>query len=326
MTSPVFLISLPRSGSTVLQKAIMSASDIATTNETWFLLPLLTMQSQDSMYAEYSHILSVYAYEDLREEGHFTDDTLTSARRLYADAVYKGLSQGKKLFLDKTPRYYLIIDEIYKVYPNAKVIFLFRNPISILSSIMETWGNGGFKAYLNAIDLFEGPKKLVNAASKYAATTLKVNYEEFVNDPRATLTRISVYLEYDFEKLDSKVDSNVDKVQIRGRLGDPYRLKAKNISDVSVLKYRKVLSSRFRKWIAKRYISHTLGRNIVTGMGYEYADLMSSIDEIKVTKSRVAGDLLEIASSYFKYVLGYKIIRARIRRKIKLGERNFPLS
>ena len=39
MKSPIFLFSLPRSGSTLLQRVLMSHKDIASVAEPWLMLP-----------------------------------------------------------------------------------------------------------------------------------------------------------------------------------------------------------------------------------------------------------------------------------------------
>ncbi len=68
---------------------------------------------------------------------------------------------GETYFLDKTPRYYLIIPEIAQIFPDAKFIFLFRNPLQVISSVMKTWCKGtlnGLHRYNN--DLINGPQLL----------------------------------------------------------------------------------------------------------------------------------------------------------------------
>ncbi|MFB6286927.1 MAG: sulfotransferase, partial [Candidatus Bipolaricaulia bacterium] len=51
---PLFLFSLPRSGSTLLQRVLASSSEVSTVPEPWILLPLLGMR-QEGTYAEYGH-------------------------------------------------------------------------------------------------------------------------------------------------------------------------------------------------------------------------------------------------------------------------------
>ena len=55
MAEPVFLFSLPRSGSTLVQRLIAGHPQVATTSEPWILLPLLYTVRRPGAYTEYGH-------------------------------------------------------------------------------------------------------------------------------------------------------------------------------------------------------------------------------------------------------------------------------
>ena len=61
---PIFLFSLPRSGSTLAQRIIASHAEIATTAEPWLLLPCLYALRHGGVYAEYSQATAVKAIRD----------------------------------------------------------------------------------------------------------------------------------------------------------------------------------------------------------------------------------------------------------------------
>ena len=67
------------------------------------------------------------------------DEYFEGARWMY-NYLYEGAlpGTGKGYFLDKTPRYYLVIPELYCTFPKAHYIFLLRNPVAVLCSILET--------------------------------------------------------------------------------------------------------------------------------------------------------------------------------------------
>ena len=58
---PVLLLSLPRSGSTLLQRLLGAHSEVATAPEPWVLLPFLYALRPDDVYAEYGHRVAVSA-------------------------------------------------------------------------------------------------------------------------------------------------------------------------------------------------------------------------------------------------------------------------
>ena len=63
--TPIFIFSLPRSGSTLLQKIIASSNEVSTSSEPWILLPLLYSQKEEGTLSEYSHKNAVLALNDI---------------------------------------------------------------------------------------------------------------------------------------------------------------------------------------------------------------------------------------------------------------------
>ena len=59
-------------------------------------------------------------------------------RRLVLETYDEIDRQGKQYFLDKTTRYYLILDFLERVFPRAKYVLLLRNPVAIATSILKT--------------------------------------------------------------------------------------------------------------------------------------------------------------------------------------------
>src|SRR5687767_5281478 len=54
---PLFLFSLPRSGSTLLQRVLAAHPAITTASEPWILLPLIYAYRRGGAYTEYNHVL-----------------------------------------------------------------------------------------------------------------------------------------------------------------------------------------------------------------------------------------------------------------------------
>ena len=65
--TPLFLFSLPRSGSTLAQRILAAHGGIATTSEPWILLPYLYTLRDNGIYAEYNHRSLISAIEDFYE-------------------------------------------------------------------------------------------------------------------------------------------------------------------------------------------------------------------------------------------------------------------
>jgi hypothetical protein len=64
----IFVFSLPRTGSTLLQRIIATQPDVATASEPWILIPYLYTLRENGVYAEYGHRMMVRAVEDFCED------------------------------------------------------------------------------------------------------------------------------------------------------------------------------------------------------------------------------------------------------------------
>ena len=85
---------------------------------------------------------------------------------------------GARYFLDKTPRYHLIAGEIINLFPDAKFVFLWRHPLSLVASIIETFGYGHWQLYDYKVDLFDGFENLLECQQAYGERILSVRYEK----------------------------------------------------------------------------------------------------------------------------------------------------
>ena len=141
----IFLISQPRSGSTLLQRILGGHPDIHTVSEPWLMLhPFYALRGTSGISTEYSTypahraLMNFLSTFDQGEELFFE-----GVRRMYGHFYEKALdTSGSRYFLDKTPRYYLIIPELIQTFPKAKFIILLRNPLAVLSSMVKTRARG----------------------------------------------------------------------------------------------------------------------------------------------------------------------------------------
>ena len=105
----------------------MLAADrqIASVAEPWLLLPFVYALRKSGASADYSHQLANQALMDFIEElPNGKQDYLSAVgsaiRELYQKAAKNNNAQ---YFLDKTPRYALIADDIIDIFPDGKLSF-----------------------------------------------------------------------------------------------------------------------------------------------------------------------------------------------------------
>ncbi len=318
MKNIIFIFSLPRSGSTLLQKILMSHSKIDSVSEPWILLPFLYTLKPEGVFTEYDAGTCYRAIQDFISNMPNKEQDYINAIRSFAISLYdKICDPNARYFLDKTPRYYLIIQLIADLFPNAKFIFLFRNPLEVLASIIKTWGKGKFKIYHSYLDLYEGPKLLAQGYRQFKERSLKIRYNDLVISPEATLRKIFEYLELEY-KVD--VINYFSKIKLKGRMGDPYNYRYIKIEKKSLENWKKILCFRFRRFFAKRYLKY-LGESIHNTFGFDINDLLSQLKSLKVSNRHIFSDILNYYGGALSRILELPMQKKRLRNLITRNER-----
>lgn len=289
MLKPLFIFSLPRSGSTLLQRVLAADSQIASVAEPWVLLPFVYALREQGINAEYGHALASMALKDLFLElpngkQDFLSAVGSAMRELYQKATK---NKEARYFLDKTPRYALIADEIIDIFPDGKFIFLWRNPLAIIASIVETWGGGKWDLSMCKVDLFKGMASLIDGYQAHSNHILAVQYESFLHSPERELSRIAEYLEL---KLDPDVLKNFSQVSFKGKLVDPTGTKNYQVVDTAPLdKWRSVINNPLRKMWCRRYLLW-LGEERLKVIGYDLNELLCDLDSTRMTLRCIFSD------------------------------------
>lgn len=290
---PIFIFSLPRSGSTLLQRILASHEKIETAAEPWVLLPFIYPLKWGGVFAEYSHANAVAAIGDFITSLPNGEKDYLEAVNLAAESLYRKAagSSDAKYFLDKTPRYALICDEVIKAFPDAKFIFLWRNPLAVIASMIETWGQGKWSLYHYKIDLFQGQIRLLDTFERYANIVLSIKYEDFVVGPRKELDRIGNYLDIEFG---GDVLESFPSISFEGKMGDPSGSKLySQVSNEPLNKWKKTLCNPLRKWWCKHYLLW-LGNERLEVMGYNFNDLILELDTIPFSTRFLFSDLFRV--------------------------------
>ena len=196
----IFIFSLPRSGSTLLQRMLFAHSQVSTAPEPWILLPFSYASKLKKAESEFGSDLAAESINDFLALLPDGKSEYYIYLRDFFLKIYTSISDNHSVyFVDKTPRYYLIIPEIAKIFPEAKFIFLFRNPVSIYTSIMELWHSSRPFFRNNFIDIFYGPSCLTDGYRLTKLRSLALNYEFLVTEPEESMRKISDYLNLSYE-------------------------------------------------------------------------------------------------------------------------------
>ena len=95
---PVFLFSMPRSGSTLIQRVLSSHKEIATVSEPWLLLPLIYSLKQDGSYTEFNHRVMTNAISELINELPNGRSDYYEQINKFAIGIYTGLIKNNEKY------------------------------------------------------------------------------------------------------------------------------------------------------------------------------------------------------------------------------------
>lgn len=306
---PAFILSLPRSGSTLLQRMIAAHSQVVTTAEPWLLLAPLYALRKDGVFAEYSHATATKAVGDFCDHLPGGRDDYLRAVGDMAAKLYSELAPARAtVFLDKTPRYCMVVDELLDAFPDAHIIVLHRNPLAVLASISETWRGGRWEPYLQKADLYLALERVLAAQSATPERFLTLRYEDLIAEPERTLRAILVYLGLEWEP---RVLQGFSEVSVSGRVGDPTGTVAYDaVSTAPLDKWRTTLASPVRKAWCRRYLKW-IGPDRLRLMGYESDDLFAELDGQPSDWTSVPADALRIGKAAVYSVVEPDVVRSK---------------
>lgn len=284
--TPIFIFSQPRAGSTLLQRLMAAHPEIATSAEPWFLLPLFSIWDNLDCFTNYNYRLSRSAILDMASRLPGGEARFRAHQKTFCKSIYRDLAGAKqsRYFLDKTPRYHLILPEILKTFPEARFIFLWRNPLAVVASMCDTWYESNWNIHEHHIDLFHGANSLVNAANELGERACCLKYEDLVTEKNKSLDLLARYLEI------SPFEGN-PAPQPKGKYGDPTGQKQYDtVTSASNDKWKKVFCTPIRKRWGRSYLNW-LGDDRLSSMGYSIEEIKKELSRNPTTWRGVPNDL-----------------------------------
>lgn len=276
----IFLISLPRSGSTLLQHILAGHSEVAATAEPWVLFPAVYALRPGAMEADYNPSIGQIALTQFLSQLEEGEDCYYAAVRKMALHLYGAhlAKTGKQRFLDKTSRYYLALPEVFRIFPDAKFIFLLRNPLAMFASFLDhmvfgDWRRLGEPGIRN--DLLDGYRLVRDGIRYFGDDAIVVRYEDLVDAPEPVVSRLCERLGLHFEPGMLRYGDKVGVLQ--GKLVDPksihkHQMPVKDYAEA----WKTKLQSRQSRHLARAFLAH-LGKDLVESMGYSFDELMGGI-------------------------------------------------
>lgn len=192
---PIFIVGLPRSGSTLLEQILASHTQIDGTMELPNIIALahrLSGRKFISEEARYPNILAESSGEQLRGFAH----TFIQETRFHR--------QGAAYFIDKMPNNFMHIGLIHLILPNARIIDARRHPMACcFSGFKQLFADGQEFTYgqQEIARYYRGYVKLMAHWDQVLpGKVLRVHYEHLVADLDSQVRRILDFLGLPFEQ------------------------------------------------------------------------------------------------------------------------------
>jgi tetratricopeptide (TPR) repeat protein len=208
--APVFIVGMPRSGSTLLEQILSSHSAIEGLGELADLDKVLVRPLTDDKAENHQHQFGrgavaksdvVRAY--LQMLNRLDGDHFRSLGEQYLEVTGRRRTTERPFFTDKTLPNYFYTGLIHLILPNAKIIDARRHPLDCGWSCFKSQFPGGHFA-LRLGDIGRDYSNYVRLMAHFDRALPRrihrVIYESLVTDPRTELGRLFEYLELPFEE------------------------------------------------------------------------------------------------------------------------------
>ncbi|MCZ6464932.1 MAG: sulfotransferase [Proteobacteria bacterium] len=199
----LFVIGPPRSGSTLLARMLGTNPAVHSPAEPHLLTPLAHLGFFASVeQAPYDPIVTQAAARELVADLPGGETDYLDALRAYTDVIYARLLEpsGRKVLLDKTPGYALVLDFAARLYPGARYVVLTRHPLAVWSSFAESFFDGDHAVAHAHNPLLERYVPAIARFLREAPVPIcHVRYEALVREPEAELRRICEFAGLDFD-------------------------------------------------------------------------------------------------------------------------------
>jgi tetratricopeptide (TPR) repeat protein len=193
--APIFIVGLPRSGSTLVERILDSHSSLSSAGELdCFALSIVDAVKQRSGQAPITRqdLVALSATVDFAELGR---DYLRRARA--------ATGAGGR-FIDKMPLNYLYCGLIRRALPNAKMVYVARHPMAVGYAMYKTLFKDGypFSYDLNEIGrYYVAHRRLMEHwRTSMPGAVYELNYEDLVADQRRATRKLLEYCGLDWQE------------------------------------------------------------------------------------------------------------------------------
>jgi hypothetical protein len=305
---PIFVVGTPRSGTTLLGLLLNAHPDIAIMGELHFFDQILPIRKQVPSLATNadldtfsSHVRRTHAFQFLPYAEELLSATLQRLRRdrertyerFYQYAVDE-FARRERVSIpgEKTTSNVRYIDRIMRIFPNAKIVHIIRDPRAVAASLSRMrWASYG--VLVNALKW----KLDILGTQQYRDrhTYREIQYEELVSQPCSSLKKLCEFLEVPYT--DKMLEYH--KMQAAYIKCEPWKDGTRQpISKTNVAAWRQQLS------VSQIHMIQLVTRHQMNGYGYDPVEIPST------TKIALPFTLLAEILCYLSFKVKQRQLRA----------------
>lgn len=241
---PVFIVGMPRSGTTVLEQSLCANADVASAGELRDLAVQMRWVTQQA---------GPYGFDSTLLRVMMAGDTELLGRRYLEHTQWR--ARGRRFYTDKWPENHLAVGHILRALPQARIVVVRRGAADACFSNLKEW----FAAsYFYSYDMRE-------VAHQYARFDRLARAIESMNSPRVSLVEYENFVQAPERVIATLRKSLGLPARVDGAAGDAEPVSVATASSVQI---RDGISTRHvESW--KRYASHLAPMlDVLSELGY----------------------------------------------------------
>lgn len=219
--SPIFIVGMPRSGSTVVSRMIGNCEKVDDLQE---------FHAMDTLIKE--KIINSKSFPDFISDLKHED--IESMKNKFINMALDFRPNLKHFFIDKMPYNFLYCGILFMMFPNAKIIHSLRNPYDNCLSIYMLKLHGGHhysynlssivKYYKMHIEIMDYWKKI------FPNKILTIGNEEIVKNPKISAEKLFNFCKIEYQEGFEKIELNKNNIRTASNVQAREKINKKSIS------------------------------------------------------------------------------------------------
>ncbi|MBC3767449.1 tetratricopeptide repeat-containing sulfotransferase family protein [Neptunicella marina] len=204
-TQEIFIVGMPRTGTTLLERIISAPDNVVSAGEL-YQFSLAVKEVHQQINPEFSPLSSLSL---------MTEEQAKHAGQLYKKRTSYFRAEPQQIILDKLPLNILYAAHILQALPSAKIVCLVRNPLDTIVANYRQLFAFEDRAACYSLSLMDTARfyqrfiQLVNQlAARYPQRFIVVNYEELVQQPEVISQNMFSFLGLTWQSQYVQIEKN----------------------------------------------------------------------------------------------------------------------